>query len=278
MAQCQTPFVVKDVKGGQNIPVPCGRCYECLSRRASAWSFRLMQQEKISNSAHFITLTYDTEHVPITQAGYMSLEKEHLQKFFKKLRKRAETLADGLPIKYYACGEYGTKKLRPHYHIILFNADVSHISTSWDKGEVYFGNVTGASIGYTLKYMNKAKRIPMHAKDDRVPEFSLMSKGLGKNYLTPEMKKWHENDLLNRTYLTTSDHKKITMPRYYKDKLYSEADRETIAQHGAKTSYERYEEAIKKAGSFEEYEKNRLLNIQGNQEKLNRSQLKRNKL
>lgn len=272
MAQCQTPFVVKDVKGGQNIPVPCGKCYDCLQRRASAWSFRLMQQEKVSNSAHFLTLTYDTKHVPITKAGFMSLKKKDLQDFFKRLRKKH---AIDTQIKYYACGEYGGKTLRPHYHVIIFNASLETIQPAWSMGSVYYGTVNGASIGYTLKYMSKPQRIPLHRNDDRLPEFSLMSKGLGKNYLTPSMCKWHEADITNRTYLTTDQQQKITMPRYYKDRIYTEADRETIAQHGASKAIELLDKKIEEAGGYQEYEKNRLLNIQGNLEKLKRSQSKR---
>ena len=30
------------------------------------------------------------------------------------------------PLKYYAVGEYGGQTKRPHYHIVIFNADLSH--------------------------------------------------------------------------------------------------------------------------------------------------------
>jgi hypothetical protein len=56
-----------------------------------------------------------------------------------------------------------------------------------------------------------------------------MSKGLGKNYLSPAMKQWHLSDLENRIYCNTEDNKKITMPRYYKDKIYDENQRAQIA-------------------------------------------------
>lgn len=74
-------------------------------------------------------------------------------------------------------------------------------------GSIYFGDVSGASIGYVLKYMTKFKSIPEHQNDDRLPEFSLMSKGLGSNYLTEKMVKWHHDDLTNRSYVLVDGQK-----------------------------------------------------------------------
>jgi hypothetical protein len=89
-------------------------------------------------------------------------------------------------IKYYLCGEYGTNTMRPHYHMLIFNAEENTIAEQWQYGtDTHFGQIQGASVGYTLKYIDKNKKIPLHINDDRVPEFSLMSKKLGDNYLTP---------------------------------------------------------------------------------------------
>lgn len=188
---CHSPFTVRD-ENDMGIAVPCGKCVPCLKRRVSGWSFRLMTERNHSLSAHFITLTYDTAHVPLTKNGFMSLDKTHLQKFFKRLRKASPR---SVAIKYYAVGEYGGRSNRPHYHIILFNAKVELIQQAWSTdgkhiGSVHYGNdegVTEKSVGYTLKYVTKPKRIPQHANDDRLPEFSLMSKDLG---LHISIKKW----------------------------------------------------------------------------------------
>lgn len=180
MAECMTPFGVRDKVTNNTIAVPCGKCPACTARRASAWSFRLMEEEKVSSSAHFITLTYDTAHVPLTPSGFMDLQKRDLQLFFKRLRK-AQSKVDPLRrIRYYACGEYGGRTRRPHYHAIVFNVDLELIQPAWDLGQVHYGQVTKASVGYCLKYMSKTKRIPEHARDDRQREFALMSKGSAK--------------------------------------------------------------------------------------------------
>lgn len=196
MAQCLKPFTKKDTQE----TFPCGKCPNCSARRVSGWSFRLMQQNKIAETAVFLTLTYDTTKVPLTPKGYMTLDKttykyviakkgkrkgqlkkcqvsSHLQSFFKDLRKAQFGNAKG-NIKYYACGEYGSKYNRPHYHVILFNARLELIQDAWPHGSIHYGmDVNEASVGYTLKYMSKPSRIPMHANDDRVPEYALMSKG-----------------------------------------------------------------------------------------------------
>lgn len=216
-----------------SIPVPCGKCPECLKRRVSGWSFRLMQEEKHSYSAYFVTLTYDTKYVPITQNRYMSLDKRDVQLFMKRLRKAVSLKDKSFTLKYYICGEYGGKTTRPHYHAIIFNVpDIYDIERAWCKGQIHYGRVSAASVGYTLKYMDKPKRIPAHRNDDRVREFGLMSKGLGASYIKPSTLAYHGQKLLDRVCLTIDDGKKIAMPRYYKDKLYTEEQRARIAHFG----------------------------------------------
>lgn len=134
------------------------------------------------------------------------------------------------------CGEYGSQTNRPHYHAIIFNTSEDCIRNAWaiagvPIGDVHFGTVTGASIGYCLKYMAKPGRIPMHKNDDRIPEFANMSKGIGSNYLSKAMLKYHKKDLVNRMYIPIMDGRKIAMPRYYKDKIYTPFEREFIARH-----------------------------------------------
>lgn len=226
---CSSPFSVKNLNGDK-ISVPCGKCTDCRKRYASAWSFRLMYEEKQSENALFVTLTYDTKHVPITRGGFMSLNKRDCQLFMKRLRKQVSINSDKT-VKYFLCGEYGGKFKRPHYHAIIFNVlDPTLIEYAWMLGEVHIGQVTGASIGYTTKYMVKNKRIPMHQNDDRLKEFGLMSKGLGADYINPKTIKWHLTDAQNRYYIPIENGKKITMPRYYKEKLYTEDMRITLGE------------------------------------------------
>lgn len=176
----------------------------------------------------FVTLTYSDDNVPLTPSGRMGLWKRDLQLFFKRLRK-AHGKHLHRRIKYYAAGEYGERSGRPHYHIILFNAIPELIECAWQEegvvlGNIHYGFVSEASVGYTLKYINKPKKRPRRG-DDRPPEFALMSKGLGKCYLDDKIRSWHKADIAERMYCNLKDGKKISMPRYYKDKLYTTKER-----------------------------------------------------
>ena len=228
-----------------------------------------MQEDKYSESSYFITLTYDSEHVPITDNGFLSLKISDVQDFFKAIRKlhdkqyhivsdfrktgpNCNAKPERPSIKYYTAGEYGTKGRRPHYHSIVFNLDLKLITDhadhlllkhtkfdgiteirlkGWPHGHATVGMVSGASVGYTLKYMCKSKWRPMHKNDDRLPERSLMSKHLGHKYLTDQMMKWHKEALTERMYINVGNGIKAAMPRYYKNKIYSDAERSEIGGH-----------------------------------------------
>lgn len=237
--------------------VPCGKCLNCKKRRISNWSFRLMQEDKVAISSYFLTLTYDLEHCPITKNGFMDLRKRDLQNFFKRLRFQHGDDNAGRTLKYYAVGEYGGRYMRPHYHIILFNARLEVVLGSklagnvergvieldgkrpfmceaWSPrdtpiGHITVGKVSEASVGYTMKYISKPSRVPVHRNDDRTPEFSLMSKGLGESYLTKAMVEWHKADLESRQYCLLKDGKKISLPRYYRLKMLNEVEQNELS-------------------------------------------------
>lgn len=232
---CNTPYLIENPSptGFSTIPVPCGKCYDCRMRLVSQWAFRLSMEEKICTSSHFVTLTYDTETVPITKRGFMSLDKtNHLKNYFKTLRNkyrykkfdpitgREKYMYDRVPrIKYFAVGEYGFQKDRPHYHVILFNSHEQYIVESWPYGSVHVGNVEQGSIMYCLKYVMKDGKIPKHKNDDRVPEYRRSSQKLGLNYLTDAIKKYHRQNPL-KPYITMEGGFKIAIPRYFREKIW----------------------------------------------------------
>lgn len=248
MAYCTKPYKKED----SEIAFPCGKCLDCRKRRASSWGFRLSEQLKVSDTAWFLTLTYDSDHIHFAKkAKRPTLFKKDAQNFIRFLRRRQPND----DIKYYLAAEYGgTFHMRPHYHIIIFNMQLSSVleynearrallqpsihlngkyefqSTLWTKGHITIGTVTNASSMYTLKYLSKPKRVPQYKNDDRTPEFSLISKGIGKSYLSPQIIAWHKNDPAERMYVNWQNYK-IAMPRIYKEALYSQYERETIAEH-----------------------------------------------
>lgn len=222
---CDTPFYVLPKAALEKVPVPCGRCPTCKLRRVNSWVFRLLQEDKVSSTAYFVTLTYDTRFVPISENGFMTLRKKDLQDFFKRLRK----LCPNAKVKYYAVGEYGSQNRRPHYHGIFYNVPSDRLfADAWFKngcslGAVHVGKVSRDSIAYTMKYIDKSTFKVLHGRDDREPEFPLMSKRLGANYLTPQVVSYHRADL-SRMYVTGEGGHKVAMPRYYRNKIYDETD------------------------------------------------------
>lgn len=215
---CDTPFFVLPKAATQKVPVPCGRCPPCKLRRVNSWVFRMLQEHKGSSFSHFVTLTYDTNHVPITDHGFMTLSKRDVQLYFKRLRK----LCPSASLRYYLAGEYGTDRSRPHYHAIIFNvSDPSYFSDAWGLGQVVVGSVTSDSIAYTMKYIDKPHTSRKHSRDDRISEFSLMSKGLGNNYLTAEVIAYHQSDV-TRNFVTKEGGHRIALPRYYRQRIYSD--------------------------------------------------------
>lgn len=253
---CVSPYY-SQLKGNW-VPFPCGRCPPCKKRRVDSWVFRLLQEDKVSSSAHFVTLSYDPEHVPLSPNGFMTLDKSEFPRYMKRLRK----LCPDSKLKYYACGEYGSKRRRPHYHAIVFNCpDESLFFEAWKLdgkhfGQVYIGDCSGDSVAYCMKYIDK-RTDKMHSRDDRIPEFSLMSKGLGESYITPAIKRYH-NANLDRNYLTVAGNHKIALPRYYRSRLFDDdaldAQRGIIEIEVAKANSDNYAEFLKMFGDNPNYD------------------------
>lgn len=199
----------------ERISVPCGKCIACQSNRRSDWSIRLLEERKNWDNAIFLTLTYNDDNVK-------DLNKRDIQLFFKVLRKYKD-------IKYYLVGEYGTRTKRPHYHAIIFGLnrdDSSRIEKVWGKGNIMVGTVNMASIMYVAKYHVNRKV--------ETNEFALMSKNMGIKYVE-SMAMFHEGKIENAFYPYYD--KKMRLPRYYKEKLYSKSEREKIGQIWAKDEY-----------------------------------------
>lgn len=185
--------------------VPCNRCIGCRLDYAREWSNRMLLELADNPKGLFVTLTYNNDHVPYSEKGYMSTRVRDCQLWMKRLRKNFPHLK----IRYFLGAEYGPKNKRPHYHAILFGIGLDdfndielykvnnigqslYISKSfadiWGNGFCTIGNVTKDSCAYTARYMLKKlkgfSRIDYYAKGIE-PEFSLCSRrpGIGLGYL-----------------------------------------------------------------------------------------------
>lgn len=166
-------------------PFPCGQCINCRINKARAWCFRIELEALDYEYSSFITLTYDDEFLPCNY----SLSKRDLQLFFKKLRKKFGS------IRYYACGEYGSKNRRPHYHVALFGVPANagkEIQEAWSFegvpiGIINIGDLNKDSARYITGYITKGlDKDNVYSKGvlvKRKPEYHTMSRrpGLGVN-------------------------------------------------------------------------------------------------
>lgn len=235
---CVSPVQIRNPKSDDRddkIWVPCGKCPFCLQSRQSDWIFRIEKEARYSKSAHFVTLTYDDENVPVNENGELELCKDDLQKFFKRLRK----IYEGVKIRFYAVGEYGSNTDRPHYHAIIFNMpiDCVHaVDRAWSKGFIKVGTVTGDSIAYCTKYL-----INPELKDytGRVRPFSSMSlkPGIGDVY-REKFQVHHKKNLVNYVARDGYRHK---LPRYYRDRIFDDDERALLAYESDQSRKHNYE-------------------------------------
>lgn len=155
----------KDGRAYTPIHIPCGYCILCREEQARQWAVRITHEAQAHKENSFVTLTYSDEHLP----EHRSLNYEHLQKFWKRLRKSLGTL------RYYAVGEYGDKSLRPHYHAVIFGQAFTKnriiirtephllwtsptLENHWGLGTVSVGALTFQTARYTASYVTKKLR------------------------------------------------------------------------------------------------------------------------
>lgn len=84
--------------------------------------------------ASFVTLTYDPEHLPTNDGIWPSLQPYDVALFLKRLRKNLGP--NWGPIKVIYTGEYGERRARPHYHLIIFGVDFRDAHVFRTKHEV----------------------------------------------------------------------------------------------------------------------------------------------
>lgn len=175
--------------GGDENPfyVPCGRCLACQERKQSEWSLRLTHELQYSKSAHFVTLTYNDEHLQYfneltgEETDLPSVSLRHIQLFFKRLRKAlCKEFGREYRIRYYLASEYGPTYHRPHYHAIIYGLPVKnareYVDSAWQNGFVQVDSVTGARIRYVTKYCMKDHGETGSPDPKVMPVFSTMSR------------------------------------------------------------------------------------------------------
>lgn len=213
--QCTNPITLYR----RNVPlanrfltVPCGKCLNCRVAHSREWATRILHEMGYHEHNVFLTLTYATDKLPAD----LSISKPTLRLFIKRLRRDL----DPLKIKYYACGEYGERFGRPHYHAIIHGIGTSKkdkelVLDNWNHGHIYAGTVTYDSARYVADYIGK-KYYGKYQADTygtKQPPFQLQSQGIGKQFCLD-----NAAQILRNHGITVQGHD-VGIPRYYKKLL-----------------------------------------------------------
>jgi hypothetical protein len=127
--------------------LPCGNCIGCLKSKAREWAIRCTLELRDHPDACWVTLTYDDDHLPPT------LSKDHLRAYIKRVRARIHPRS----LRYFASGEYGEQRGRPHYHSIIYGLGEheTDLIKAWNYGRAQIDTLTPASIAYVAGYTAK---------------------------------------------------------------------------------------------------------------------------
>ena len=233
--------------------LPCGQCLECRLKRSHQWAIRCVHEAQMHEENCFITLTFND--YDLVMRDQQSINVKDFQNFMKKLRN-----STNLKIRYFHCGEYGDKNLRPHYHAILFgydfpdkilfankNGNKLYISQKlkelWPYGFSTIGDVTFDSAAYVARYCTK--KINGDDADTHyltedgeylTPEYATMSRGNNLPTSDPRHSRgigytWFQkyaSDVYPHDYCEI-DGKKIPPPRYYDNLLRGDPEKPSQA-------------------------------------------------
>lgn len=222
------PPVCKD-KRLLYIPIKCGCCIECRKEKQREWRVRL-EEELRSNYGYFITLTISPEGIKDLEGKTKLNWKENpneiatkaIRLFLERCRKDTKK-----SVRHWCVTELGEEGDRIHLHGIFFGQkSVELIKKHWKYGFSFIGQYCNSkSINYMTKYMLKV--------DIKHPEFKqivLASPGIGSNYTDRLDYLWQKQNYRNinvATY-TFRNGTKIAMPKYYKNKIFTEKEREIM--------------------------------------------------
>lgn len=218
-------------RGAEPCTIPCGKCIGCRLAHSRQWAVRCVHEASLHDRNCFLTLTFDDAHFPASG----SVSVRDVQLFLKRLRKALSY--QNIKIRFFACGEYGDKNLRPHYHLIIFNYDFSadrqllrqtpygplYISDFlfrlWPYGFHTIGNVTFKSCAYVARYVTKkvyGKDAPAYY-NGRTPEFITMSRkpGIAHDWIVK-----YCSDVYNYDRVVLPDGMITRPPAYYDDYLH----------------------------------------------------------
>lgn len=279
----------------KQIQIPCGNCIGCRMDYSRMWMSRLVKEASQYQNNAFLTLTYNNENLPTKdvvnkETGELitghPLVKKHVQLFIKNLRREYEYHFNHQGIRFYACGEYGGRTARPHYHLAIFNADMTawgdiklqgnningdalwsseKIEKIWGRGFCIIGDLTPQSAAYIARYMLKKQKGPAkkwyYESKGIISEYTSMSNKPGISRLWYEK---HKNEYWISDRIIIPQRNKAPMinktPAYFDKLLEAESGIESVERIKArrKESAERQERLKASRTTLNEWEQRKV--------------------
>lgn len=218
------------------IKTGCGWCKECRAKIARDWLIRLNEEIKTNKNAQFVSLSmsvdsiiqleedlYKTKYKGISEnigeTDVNILASFAIRRWTERWRKKNKKAP-----RHFLITELGhTNSERIHLHGLVWG-DPEMIEKTWQYGNIDIGEwVDERTINYITKYITKIDDIHKGYK-----QATFTSKGMGKEYIERNYN-WHKfKGKETNTKYRMKDGKEIELPRYYKEKLWTEEEREEI--------------------------------------------------
>lgn len=230
---------VGDLPNGTFINIPCGKCDGCKLDYSRNWATRGVNEAFFCNyyqNCSFLSLTFNQRNLSRTTLGY-SVDKAFFKSWVKRLRYAIKSTYN-VEFRHLSCGEYGERRGRPHYHMLIFGfnfpdkyvfkreAKYGNIITyyrspflesQWhlphcdeQAGYCVIGNVNYETCAYVSRYVLKKQHKSTYG--DKQPEFLSVSRmpGLGNEYCTKYL-----DTIFSNGFIQLPSGFKAPVPRYY---------------------------------------------------------------
>lgn len=215
------------------IEIPCGSCIECRKRKARDWSIRLQEEIKrdtyfngVKQTPLFVTLTINDESAKKLTEKYNLIDANDVAKKAVRLMLERYRKKNKKSFKHWLITELGENNGRLHMHgIIWLNINQPDLEKLWSYGYIYIGQfVSPASINYITNYSLKINNQFANYR----PAVCCSPK-IGENYLSTDALKLKQfNDKNTNDYYTLPSGQKVALPKYYRNKIYNETEREKL--------------------------------------------------
>lgn len=213
------------------VPIGCGKCIECMKQKKRNWQVRLLEEIKHDKTGKFVTLTFSEEALEdlgnnISIKNLNSIIENEIatlavRRFLERWRKKHKK-----SVKHWfitELGHNGTERI--HIHGVIFTNEIEDIKVLWKYGHIWIGDyVNEKTINYIVKYCNKLDT----QHKGYIPKI-MTSAGIGKKFIEridSRINKFKGDETIE--YYKTNDGSKLSLPIYYRNKLYSEEERQML--------------------------------------------------